>query len=203
MGAVLPPALEELSRLLGKLRGVGQKTAQRLALQLLDSPDEYLQTLGASVAGLRERVRRCSRCRSLTERDPCSLCDDPRRRDDSLCVVAHVPDLFAVEASGAFDGRYFVLHGLLSPLDDQGPDDIETDALLARAADGKVQEVILALPPSPEGEATGHYLAERLRAAGLPHVTRIAYGVPHGSELGFVDRVSMAHALTRREEMSR
>jgi len=197
---VLPPALEELARLLGRLRGVGPKTAQRLALQLLDAPDDYLQQLGRGVLGLRERVRRCSRCRGLTERDPCALCTDPRRQDDLLCVVAEVPDLFAVEQSGAFAGRYFVLHGLLSPLDDQGPDEIEAERLVERAADG-VREVILALPPSPEGEATGHYLAERLRAAGVDRVTRIAYGVPRGVELGFVDRVSMAHALARRHEV--
>jgi recombination protein RecR len=200
---VLPPALDELARLLGRLRGVGQKTAQRLALQLLDAPDDYLQSLGASIAGLRERVRRCSRCRGLTERDPCPLCSDPRRRDDLLCVVAHVPDLYAVEGSAAFDGRYFVLHGLLSPLDDTGPDELEVERLVERAGDGQVQEVILALPPSAEGEATGHYLAERLRAAGVARVTRIAYGVPHGAELGFVDRVSMAHALSRRHEVER
>lgn len=197
---MLPPAIEELARLLGRLRGVGQKTAQRLALQLLEAPDDYLQLLGRSVLGLRERVRRCSRCRGLTEQDPCPLCADPRRQDDLLCVVAEVPDLYAVEQSGAFGGRYFVLHGLLSPLDDQGPDEIEAARLVERATDG-VREVILALPPSPEGEATGHYLAERLRAAGVDRVTRIAYGVPRGAELGFVDRVSMAHALSRRHEV--
>ena len=130
---MLPPALDELARLLGRLRGVGRKTAQRLALQLLDSPDEYLLALGASVSGLRARVRRCSRCRGLTERDPCPLCDDPRRRDDLLCVVAGVPDQAAVEASGA----------------------------------------------------------------------RLATGVPHGADLGFVDRVSMAHALSRRHEVDK
>ncbi|MBI5501140.1 MAG: recombination protein RecR [Deltaproteobacteria bacterium] len=200
---MLPPALDELARLLGRLRGVGQKTAQRLALQLLDSPDDYLRALGASIAELRDRVRRCSRCRGLTERDPCPTCSDPRRRDDVLCVVAHVPDQSAVEASGAFDGRYFVLHGLLSPLDDSGPEEIEADRLVERAADGKVREVILALPPSPEGEATGHYLAERLRAAGVERLTRIATGVPHGADLGFVDRVSMAHALSRRHEVDK
>ena len=197
---MLPPAIEELARLLGRLRGVGQKTAQRMALQLLEAPDEYLQQLGRSVLELRARVRRCSRCRSLTEKDPCPTCDDPRRQDDLLCVVAEVPDLYAVEQSGAFTGRYFVLHGLLSPLDDQGPDEIEAGGLVERAKDG-VREVILALPPSPEGEATGHYLAERLRAAGVDRVTRIAYGVPRGAELGFVDRVSMAHALSRRHEV--
>ncbi|MBN1773484.1 MAG: recombination protein RecR [Deltaproteobacteria bacterium] len=197
---MLPPAIEELARLLGRLRGVGQKTAQRMALQLLEAPDDYLRQLGQSVLGLRERVRRCSRCRSLTENDPCPLCTDPRRQDDLLCVVAEVPDLYAVEQSGAFAGRYFVLHGLLSPLDDQGPDEIEAARLVERAADG-VREVVLALPPSPEGEATGHYLAERLRTAGVDRVTRIAYGVPRGVELGFVDRVSMAHALSRRHEV--
>ncbi|MBI5488254.1 MAG: recombination protein RecR [Deltaproteobacteria bacterium] len=200
---MLPPALDELARLLGRLRGVGQKTAQRLALQLLDSPDDYLRALGASITELRERVRRCSRCRGLTENDPCPLCGDPRRRDELLCVVAHVPDQAAVEASGAFDGRYFVLHGLLSPLDDSGPEEIEADRLVERAGDGKVREVILALPPSPEGEATGHYLAERLRAAGVEKLTRIATGVPHGADLGFVDRVSMAHALSRRHEVDK
>ena len=200
---MLPPALDELARLLGRLRGVGRKTAQRLALQLLESPDEYLIALGASLTGLRERVRRCSRCRGLTERDPCPLCDDPRRRDDLLCVVAGVPDQAAVEASGAFGGRYFVLHGLLSPLDDTGPDEIEADGLAKRVGDGTVREVILALPPSPEGEATGHYLAERLRAAGVERVTRLATGGPHGADLGFVDRVSMAHALSRRHEVDK
>jgi recombination protein RecR len=198
---VLPPALEELVRLLGRLRGVGQKTAQRMALQLLASPDEYLKALGASVSGLRERVRRCSRCRGLTEADPCRLCSDPRRRDDVLCVVAEVPDQYAVEGSGAFDGRYFVLHGLISPLDGTGPEDLELRRLVERVGEATIAEVILALPPSPEGEATGHYLAGRLREAGARRVTRIAYGVPHGAELGYVDRVSMMHALSRRHEV--
>jgi recombination protein RecR len=200
---LLPPALDELARLLGRLRGVGQKTAQRLALQLLDSPDEYLTSLGASIVGLRVRVRRCSQCRGLTEQDPCLLCTDPRRRDDVLCVVADIPDQYAVEASAAFDGRYFVLHGLISPLDDTGPDEIDADRLVERAGGGRTAEVILALPPSPEGEATGHYLAGRLHEAGVARITRIACGVPHGVELGFVDRVSMAHALSRRHEVDK
>jgi recombination protein RecR len=198
---VLPPALVELERLLGRLRGVGRKTAQRMALQLLDAPDDYLRSLATSLEALHRRVRRCSRCRGLTEDDPCRLCSDPRRRDDLLCVVALVPDLFAVEESGVFEGRFFVLHGLLSPLDDVGPDDIEADALVARVRSGGVAEVILALPPSTEGEATGHYLARRLRDAGGPRVTRIAYGVPQGVEIGLVDRVSLAHALTRRHDV--
>ena len=137
----------------------------------------------------------------LTERSVSAV--RPRGAATICCAWWRGADQAAVEASGAFGGRYFVLHGLLSPLDDTGPDEIEADGLAERVGDGTVREVILALPPSPEGEATGHYLAERLRAAGVERVTRLATGVPHGADLGFVDRVSMAHAVSRRHEVDK
>lgn len=199
---MVPAALEELEELLGRLKGVGRKTAQRMALQLLASPEDYLRALGSAVAALRDRVRRCSRCRSLTEADPCPLCTDARRRDDILCVVADYPDLIAVEQSGAHRGRYFVLHGLLAPLDGIGPDEIEAAPLVERVRAG-VTEVIFALPDSAEAEATVQFLTVRLRDAGVSHVTRIAYGVPRGADLGYVDRTSVAHAMERRSEVDR
>ncbi len=200
---MIPPALEEMERLLGRLRGIGRKTAQRLALQLLAGPDDYLKALGSAISALRDRIRRCSRCRGLTEADPCPLCTDPRRASDVLCVVAEYTDLLAVEQSGGFRGRYFVLHGLIAPLDGAGPKDIEAAALLDLAREGGVAEVILALSGSAEAEATAHYLAGRLAEAGVPRITRIAFGVPRGADLGFVDRASMSHAMARRHEVER
>lgn len=192
--------LGELVRLLGRLPGIGERTATRLAYHVLAGEADYASALGASLAHIHERVKRCSICGNFGAGDVCRICRDPRRSDDQICVVARVPDLAAIERSGTFRGRYHVLHGLLAPLDGVGPEDLPLDALVARVAGHPVQEVIVATPLSVEGEATALYVAEVLRETGTP-VSRIASGVPHGGELEYTDQVTLGRALEGRKRL--
>lgn len=193
-------AILELKDLLGRLPGVGRRSAQRLALHLLSAPEEYVVRLGQALGELRHRIKPCSVCRNLAEGDPCPICSDPRRDGRLICVVASIADLWALEESGAFGGRYHVLHGLLSPLDGVGPDDLGLDGLRARAAAAEVEEVIVATRPSVEGEATA--LLVRQTLAGLPaRVSRIASGISYGGELEYADRMTLSRALDGRREM--
>ena len=195
--------IARLTVLLGRLPGIGDKTAQRLAFHVLKSPPSYAKDLAEALLALESTVRLCSRCCNLTAQDPCSICRDPRREERLICVVETVPDLLAVERTREFRGRYHVLHGALSPLDGIGPDQIKVKELLARvqaAGDQPIEEVIVATDPTIEGEATSLYLARLLKPLGVK-VTRIAQGVPTGSDLEYADQVTLARALAGRREV--
>ncbi len=202
-----PVALDPIARLsvlLARLPGVGEKTAQRLAFHILKSPPSYAKELADALVALESSVKLCSRCCNLTSIDPCALCRDTRRDDKIVCVVESVPDLIAIERTREFRGRYHVLHGALSPLDGVGPDQLKIKELLARMhpAEGQaaVEEVIVATDPTVEGEATALYLARLLKPLGV-RVTRIAQGVPTGSDLEYADQVTLARALQGRREV--
>ena len=190
------PLIRQLIDALRILPGVGQKTAQRMALQLLERDRSGGLRLAQALTAAMEGVGYCRQCRTLTEDDLCPQCADPRRDDSLLCVVQSPVDVFAVEQTG-FRGRYFVLKGHLSPLDGLGPEAIGIPVLLARVTDGAFTEVILATNPTVEGEATAHYLAEALRPLGV-RVTRLAQGVPLGGELELVDGGTLGRAFAGR-----
>jgi recombination protein RecR len=192
--------IRELSDLLARLPGVGRRTALRLAFHLLGVPEEYARELGGAIARIRDRVRPCSVCRNLTEQDPCAVCANPRRDRSIICVVAGVPDLWALEETGTYHGLYHVLHGLLAPLDGVGPEDLHLDRLRERVRAEGTAEVIVATRPSVEGEATAFVVRDVLK--DLPvRVSRIASGVPHGGELEYADRVTLGFALDGRRDM--
>jgi len=189
--------LERLIQALRVLPGVGPRSAQRMAFHLLQheraGADELARALGEALAA----VRRCTKCNNFSEQEVCALCSSPRRDPSLLCVVETPADLAMVEQTLSYSGMYFVLMGRLSPLDGIGPRDIGLDRLLARAAQGEVQEVILATNFTNEGEATAHYIAEMLRARGVK-ASRIARGVPLGGELEYVDAGTISQALLDR-----
>jgi recombination protein RecR len=190
----------ELVRMLVRLPGVGEKSARRIAFHVLGAPPEFARALGQGLATLSERVRRCATCGVYTSRVVCSLCDDPRRAREVLCVVARPMDVDAIERTRAFAGRYHVLHCLLDPLGGIGPAEFPLEALVDRIRQDGVREVILATPPTVEGEATSLYLAESLRGLGVA-VSRIASGVPHGGDLEFTDPITLGRALEGRRSL--
>jgi recombination protein RecR len=191
-----------LSRLIDELRrlpGIGPKSAQRIAFHLLKGSKEEATRLSAAVAELLESMRACTICNAITDREVCSTCSDPGRSDRVICVVEEPPNVVAVERTRDFKGRYHVLHGSLSPLQGIGPDELKIQGLLDRVRSGGVDEIILATSPTVEGEATAVYLARLLKPLGVK-VTRIAMGVPVGSDLEWADEVTMAKALEGRRE---
>jgi recombination protein RecR len=190
-------ALDALIEAFRRLPGVGQKSAQRAAFHLLQHDRDGARRLAQALEHAVEHVHHCRGCHPLTEHEFCSVCADPQRDRRLLCVVETPADQAALEKSGSYRGLYFVLMGRLSPLDGIGADDIGAAELLARAADGTVQEVVLATSFTAEGEVTAHALAQALRARGLK-VTRMARGVPAGSELEYVDLGTLAHAMVDR-----
>ncbi len=192
--------IQRLVLRLARLPGIGEKTATRLAFHILRAPEAHARELAQAILEVRERIRLCSSCFTLTEDDPCAICSDARRDTTMLCVVAQPPDLLAIERSGNYRGRYHVLHGVLSPLDGVGPDDLRIADLLRRLRGDTVSEVIVATSPNVEGEATATYLARLIKPAGVK-VTRIASGVPIGGELEYVDQVTLSRALDGRREM--
>ena len=193
------PLIRQLIDSLRSLPGVGQKTAQRMALQLLERDRAGGLRMAQALTAAMEGVGHCKRCRTLSEDDLCPQCADPRRDDSLLCVVEGPLDVFALEQTG-FRGRYFVLKGHLSPLDGLGPESIGIPELLARIEAGSFGEIILATNPTVEGEATAHYIAQMLADKPLS-LTRIAHGVPLGGELELVDGGTLAHALAGRRPM--
>jgi recombination protein RecR len=204
MSAATAGPIARLIQQLGKLPGVGQKTAARLAFHILRAPAEDVSALAAAILELRQRIRFCSICWDFTEADPCAVCADARRDATLVCAVAQPQDLVAIERTGGFRGRYHVLHGVLSPLEGIGPEDIRVEELVRRCggADAReaIQEVIVATNPSVEGEATAVYLAKLLRPLGV-RVSRIATGVPMGGELEYADRLTLARAIEGRREL--
>jgi len=185
---------------LSKLPGVGEKTAARLAFHILRAPVEDAEALAKAVSDLRAKIRLCTSCWDFTEQDPCVICRDERRDGSLVCVVAHPQDVIAIERTGGYRGRYHVLHGVLSPLDAVGPDDLRIAELVKRCGDGQIREVIVATNPSVEGETTAIYLAKLIRPLGM-RVSRIATGVPMGGELEYADRLTLARALDGRREL--
>ena len=193
-------AIEELVAEFARLPGIGRKTAQRLTYFLLKQPREQGAALARAVAALGERVHVCTACGNLTEEDPCAICADPRRDRAVVCVVEEASDVLAIERAGEYRGLYHVLGGRLSPLDGIGPEQLRIDALVARASNGAgVREVILATNPSVEGEATAHYLERALGPTGVS-VTRLARGLPVGSELEYADGETIAQAFSARRK---
>ncbi|RTR05221.1 recombination mediator RecR [Halomonas nitroreducens] len=191
------PLVERLMESLRVLPGVGPKTAQRMAMHLLERDRDGGRRLTEVLGVALEEVGYCRRCRTLTEAPVCTLCESARRDDAVLCVVESPADQLAIEEAGGYQGRYFVLHGHLSPLDGIGPEDIGLDQLEARVAEGGVIEVILATNPTVEGEATAHYIAAQLAPQGVT-LSRLAYGVPMGGELEYVDGGTLSRAFTGR-----
>lgn len=193
-------ALDDLVTEFARLPGIGRKTAQRLAFHLLQQPSAQLERLAETLRTVGERVRPCAECGNLAEGDRCEICRDPRRDASVICVVEEPATILAVERAGGFRGRYQVLGGRLAPLEGIGPDQLRTGPLLEQVRGGGVREVILATNPSIEGEATATWLAELL--AGLSvKVTRLARGLPMGGDLDYVDGVTLAHALSARQEV--
>lgn len=192
--------IARLIQQLAKLPGVGEKTAARLAFHILRAAPEDAAALAAAIAEVRQKIRFCSVCCDLTEADPCGICRDARRDAGMVCVVAQPQDVIAIERAGGYRGRYHVLHGLLSPLDGVGPDDLRVAELVRRCGDGTIREAILATSPSVEGEATAVYLSKLLRPLGV-RTSRIATGVPIGGELEYADQATLARAIDGRREM--
>jgi recombination protein RecR len=195
-----PASLDALVSALKRLPGVGPKTAQRFAFHLLQHDRDGASRLARALDDAVGHIRHCSRCNTFTEQEPCETCSSPRRDPTLLCVVETPADQLMLEQTLSYDGLYFVLMGRLSPLDGVGPKEIHLERLIARAIDGVVREVILATNFTQEGEATAHYVGELLRARGLK-VTRLARGVPVGSELEYVDPGTIAHALRDRRSV--
>ena len=195
----LPGSLQELVEQLKQLPGVGAKSAQRLAFHILRTPREDTDRLCQAIRDVKDRVTYCSICNNITDADPCPLCNDDRRDHRTICVVEEPHNLLAVERTRDFRGRYHVLHGSLSPLQGIGPDELRLSGLLDRVRPGGVEEVILATSPTVEGEATAVYLARLLKPLGV-RVTRIAMGIPVGSDLEWADEVTMAKSLEGRRE---
>jgi recombination protein RecR len=182
---------------MARLPGIGEKTAERLSLHLLYAADKAVEELARSILEVKQKVRLCSRCFSLSDNELCPICSNPARDAAVVCVVEQPGDMVAIEKSGAFHGRYHILSGVLSPLSGVGPDDIRIRELLARVATGEVHEVILATGTSVEGESTAAYIAGRLEALPVS-VTRIAAGVPMGGDLKYVDQVTLKKAMESR-----
>lgn len=197
MAATAGPEIERLIALLGKLPGLGPRSARRAALALLKRREQLLEPLTDAMIDARAKVRTCTTCGSLDTSDPCAICADGARDGGLLCVVEEVGSVWALERASAFRGRYHVLGGLLSALDGMGPEKLRVAELLTRSGGGGVREVILALPATVDGQTTAHYLAERLAPSGVP-VTMLARGVPVGGDLDWLDDGTIAQALRAR-----
>jgi len=196
-----PASLRRLIRLLARLPGIGEKTAERLALHLLAAAEPQVEELARGIVEVKQKVRLCTRCFSLSDGELCAVCADPVRDGSLVCVVEQPGDMVALEKSGGFAGVYHVLSGVLSPLNGVGPGDIRVRELVERVSAGGVREVVLATGTSVEGEATAVYLAERLGAYPVS-VTRIASGVPMGGDLKYVDQVTLKKAMESRRALA-
>lgn len=194
----LPAALQELTDQFARLPGIGGKTAQRLAFYVLDLPYEDAQAFAEAILTARKAVHTCPVCQNLTDSDVCPVCNDEMRDHSVICVVAEPKDVIAMERSREYNGTYHVLHGVISPLNHVSQDDIRIRELLQRVATGNVSEVIMATNPDTEGEATAMYISRLLRPMEVK-VTRLAYGIPVGSQLEYTDEVTLSRALEGRQ----
>lgn len=195
-----PAALQDLADHFARLPGIGGKTAQRLAFHVLSLPLEDAQAFADSILEAKQTVHPCPVCQNLTDREVCPICDDDLRDHSLICVVAEPRDVIAMERSREFNGVFHVLHGVISPLNHVTQDDIKLKELLVRVASGEVREVIMATNPDTEGEATAMYISRLLRPLEVK-VTRLAYGVPVGSQLEYADEVTLSRALEGRQEI--
>jgi len=199
-----PSAAAPVARLIQefhKLPGVGPKSAQRLTYYLLRAPQEEAQALAQAILEVKEKIAFCTICENVTDTDPCLICADSQRDRSIICVVEEPLDILALERSGSYHGLYHVLHGVISPMDGIGPEDLKVEELLGRLKGGGVSEVILATNPNLEGEATAMYLNRLLRPLGL-RVTRLARGLPTGADLEYADDLTLARALEGRQEVT-
>ena len=190
--------IDQLIEALRILPGVGVKSAQRMALQLLEKDRDAARKLASAIDEAADKVGRCAQCRTLTEHDLCDICSNPNRSESQLCVVESPADLYAIEQAGGYRGKYFVLLGHLSPIDGIGPEQLGIDKLIERLQSNSVDELILATNLTVEGEATAHFIADKAKALGV-QVSRIAYGVPMGGELEYVDGGTLNMALQSRK----
>ena len=195
-----PAALEKLVEQFARLPGIGSKSAQRLAFYVLSLPEEEAQAFADAIVEAKRTVTCCPVCRNLTDGGLCPICSSPKRDEHVICVVADPRDVVAIERAREYNGRYHVLHGVISPMNHVGPDDLEIKSLLDRVAQGNIEEVIMATNPDTEGEATAMYLARLLRPFGV-RVTRLAYGIPVGGHLEFADDATLMRALEGRRDI--
>ena len=200
---ILPEPIRKLINAFERLPGIGPKSASRLAFYLLRAPDEVSQDLSEALNGLKDKIAFCEECFNITEagRTRCEVCENPKRDSSLICVVEEALDVLALEKTGAFNGKYHVLHGVLSPIEGVGPDDIKIKPLIERVARGGVKEVVLATNPSMEGDATALYLQQQLRPYRI-QVTRLARGLPVGGDLEYADQNTLLRALSERQPMN-
>ena len=192
-----PKAIERLVTELGKLPGIGEKTAQRLAFHLIDAPAEEIEGLSNALLNVKDKIKLCPECFSITDGDRCDVCADPNRNRKVICVVQSTKDIFAIEKTREYNGLYHVLHGVISPLEGIGPQDIKAKELLLRIGENYIEEVIMATNPTPEGEATAMYLGNLISPLGVK-VTRLAKGIPIGADVEYIDEITLIKAFEGR-----
>lgn len=192
--------LNELISQFEKLPGIGKKTAQRLAYNILEQPPERAEKFAKALVDARKKIHFCKVCQSFTDKEICSICSDDSRAQNIICVVAEPKDVMSIERTREYNGLYHVLHGVISPLDDIGPEQLRIKELMARLGSGKIDEIIMATNPTIEGEATSSYISRLAKNIGIK-VTRLAYGIPVGSELEYADEFTLARALEGRNEI--
>lgn len=196
-----PPALEKMVEQFARLPGIGYKTAQRLAFFVLSLPENEVEQFASSILNAKQKISLCPSCRNLTEGEGlCPICASPKRDGSVVCVVANPKDVIAIERAREYNGTYHVLHGVLSPMNGVGPDDLAIKSLLERVAEGQIQEIIMATNPDTEGEATAMYISRLLKPFAI-RVTRLAYGIPVGGHLEYADDATLMRALEGRREM--
>ena len=200
MAKILPRPVENLINEFARLPGIGPKTASRLTFYLLRSPEEQATELAASLVALKQSTQICSTCFNITEEDPCPICDDESRDVAILCVVEEPLDVIALERSRSFSGRYHVLHGVITPVEGIGPDDLKIDELVHRLGEDSIQEIIIATNATLEGDSTALYLQRRLSHFSTK-ITRLARGLPVGGDLEYTDEITLGRALEGRQEM--
>ena len=194
---IYPPPLEKLIKQLSRLPGIGQKSATRVSLYILNSKGDLAESLAASLMEVKEKIRFCPICFNFTDDEPCSICRDSNRANGVICIVEGPGDQLAIEESGTFKGRYHILHGVLSPLDGIGPENLKIGELLTRLERENIDEVVLATNPTTQGEATASYIADLLSDRDIK-VTRIALGVPMGGDLKYMDPMTLRHSFKSR-----
>ena len=195
-----PKSLKELIKELGKLPGIGEKTAQRLAFHILKTPEEKAGRLAEAILKVKKSITYCSVCCNIAEENPCKICSDPGRDHELICVVEEPNDVFAIEKTKGYNGTFHVLMGALSPLDGVGPEDLKIEELVLRLKKGKIREIIIATNLNMEGEATSMYLAKLIKPLGLK-VSRIAHGLPVGGDLVYADEVTLGKSIEGRRDM--
>ena len=196
----IPNAMERLTEQFARMPGIGSKTAQRLAFYVLGLPDEDALAVADAIVDAKKTVKTCPVCQNLTDSEICPICADPERDHSTICVVADPRDVMAMERTREYRGVYHVLHGVISPINHTGPNDLRIRELIARLSDGEVRELIMATNPDTEGEATAMYLSRLLKPMNLK-ITRLAYGIPMGSQLEYTDEVTLLRALEGRREL--